>query len=315
MAPREDQDATAERILELTRERHALVAQIAAKETKSAEEAREKADLAAITTSELKNQLAIESQRAEGNDAAVARMEAELEIDREIQTLREKGVTDETLLDKLAASRRQQVEDRLSAEKEAAALRSEELALSTAIKEAEATGNKAEVEKLNWLKEYNALLRDGASEDQARRAANASSALANKSATTDTDPITRRDAITTRSAADIAQFPRPLDITESRLDNPTRNFSTGFQDFLAGRPDAPTPSGSSQPSGAGGAQLSQAATKQESSAAELDSAATAVTSAASAIESAATAIASSHKALASRMSKVESQIKSISKDT
>lgn len=65
------------------------------------------------------------------------------------------------------------------------AAKSAELDLETLIAEARAGGNDAELKRLEWLKEYNRLLADGAREDQARRAANASSVEPLRAAATD----------------------------------------------------------------------------------------------------------------------------------
>jgi hypothetical protein len=184
----DEKDEIAKRILDLTRQRHALLAQINAEEAEAAEDAAEKAKLASETTAHLSQILAIEAQRAKGNTDEAERMEAELEIDREIQDLRAKGVTEEALLDKLAASRREQADARLAAEKDAIATRERDLDLQIRINEATAAGDEREVSRLRWMQEYNSLISQGTDEAAARRAANASSASAT-SRPAEKDPI------------------------------------------------------------------------------------------------------------------------------
>ena len=61
-------------------------------------------------------------------------------------------------------------------QQEISAQKASQLELETRIAEAKAAGDQPELKKLEWLREYNRLMADGFREDQARRAANASSA-------------------------------------------------------------------------------------------------------------------------------------------
>lgn len=124
---------------------------------------------AAAAQGQLENEIKIADAQASGKSRVAERMKLEMAIADDIDALRAKGITDETILSKFADQRRRALQESYQ-------IKSDELELDTRMAEARAAGNEDEIKRLEWKKRYNALKAEGYSEDEARRAANAEAA-------------------------------------------------------------------------------------------------------------------------------------------
>ncbi len=128
----------------------------------------------------LKQEIAYRAALKATGDSGIAERAASAEADAQEARRKEAAAKKQADAKKGQAEtdkKSQQAEEAYKKQQEILQAKRDELELETRINEAKAVGNQAEVAKLEWIKEYNSLLDKGATDDEARRAANATSAV------------------------------------------------------------------------------------------------------------------------------------------
>lgn len=125
----------------------------------------------------LKQQIAYRSTlKSSGGNEGLAERAASAEADAQQKRRADADAKELEARQKYTESLTFGAKEKSDNQQEMLAKKRDELELETAINEAKAIGNDAEVAKLQWIKQYNALLGQGFTDDEARRAANAASA-------------------------------------------------------------------------------------------------------------------------------------------
>jgi len=232
----EQQKAAVAESLKLLEQIDKLESKITQEKEKQAAKDAEKAAIAEKLSTELDNQLKIDGERAKGNETVARRMEFILALEKELDGLRAKGVTNEEKLTEYAQQKTAIFEQSLNAKRE-------ELALETQINEAKAAGNVEEEKKLQWLKEVNTLKRQGLADDEAARSVNAKLAAQDprtKPAGTDPtrpDPQSPFGPSGLDSVVDVTKPAQPRGIGPEIAPKGSEGFGTDGSDAKPGGPE------------------------------------------------------------------------------
>jgi len=211
-------------------------------------------------------------KEAEIERAAAEKKRNEDDVNRASASATEEGLRREE--EAKTAAQRQANDERQAAEKK------QQLDLTIALNEAIASGNKEEAEKVRWMQEYLRLQQQGESEEDARRAANASSGARAASAADSAErQLTAEKGITQEqknrhtAGAVTGAIDQKIDLTRPGM--PQTDFQAEFNRPIIPpvQPGQPPQSAPQQPAALTPSQPSQSGTQSPGSSQSADAAA------------------------------------------